>query len=141
MKNKFPSRASSLFLMELIIAILFFCLTATACVQLFFKSHQLSEEAQILNDAVNICTNAAEVIAVSDDIGASVIKKYYDENMAESTEKECSYVMTVRTTVRTGESNNMINAAISMKNIENNEVIYSLDVCHNIKNNIRREGN
>lgn len=121
--------------MELIIAILFFCLAATACVQLFFKSHQLSDEAHVLNNAVNICTGAAEVISVSDNIGNSVDKRYYDKNMAETTNQDFSYIMIVRTK----EKNDMIYADISMRDIEKKEIIYSLDVCHNIKKSIRME--
>ena len=59
--NKQPTRRSSLFLMELIIAILFFILAATVCVRFFVKSYTLEQESQKLNHAVNAATSVAEI--------------------------------------------------------------------------------
>lgn len=59
--NKQPTRRSSLFLMELIIAILFFSLAATVCVRFFVKSYTLEQESQKLNHAVNAATSVAEI--------------------------------------------------------------------------------
>ena len=51
---------SSLFLMELIIAILFFALSSTVCIRLFAKSHLLSKETVNKNEAVIQAQNMAE---------------------------------------------------------------------------------
>lgn len=59
--NKQPAKRSSLFLMELIIAILFFSLAATVCVRFFVKSYTLEQESQNLNHAVNAATSVAEI--------------------------------------------------------------------------------
>ena len=59
--NKQPTRRSSLFLMELIIAILFFSLAATVCVRFFVKSYTLEQESQKSNHAVNAATSVAEI--------------------------------------------------------------------------------
>lgn len=59
--NQQPTRRSSLFLMELIIAILFFSLAATVCVRFFVKSYTLEQESQKLNHAVNAATSVAEI--------------------------------------------------------------------------------
>lgn len=56
-----PAKRSSLFLMELIIAILFFSLASTVCVRIFVKSHTLEEESIQLNHAVSAATSAAEI--------------------------------------------------------------------------------
>jgi flagellar basal body-associated protein FliL len=53
---------SSLFLMELIIAILFFSLASAVCLRMFAKSHQLSTDASAGNQAVNQTVNVAELI-------------------------------------------------------------------------------
>ena len=37
-----PAKRSSLFLLELMIAILFFCLASAVCVQIFVKAHTIS---------------------------------------------------------------------------------------------------
>lgn len=62
------AQSSSLFLMELIIAILFFAITSAFCVQFFVKSHLLSQESKILSQAVNECANIAEVYDTADSI-------------------------------------------------------------------------
>ena len=52
---------TSLFLMELIIAILFFSLSCGVCIQLFFKAHQLSNKSENLSSSVLWCENIAEL--------------------------------------------------------------------------------
>ena len=59
--NKQPSRRSSLFLMELIIAILFFSLASTVCVRIFVKSHTLEQESVQLNHAISAASSVAEI--------------------------------------------------------------------------------
>ena len=51
---------ASLFLMELIMSILFFSLSAAVCVQLFVESHTLSNESLRLNYAVITSESMAE---------------------------------------------------------------------------------
>lgn len=46
------SSKSSLFLMELIMSTLFFCLAAAVCIQMFVKSHTLSETSLTLNHSI-----------------------------------------------------------------------------------------
>lgn len=58
MKNK--SSKSGLFLMELILSILFFSLSSAICIQLFVKSHLISQQSLDLNHALEDCQNVAE---------------------------------------------------------------------------------
>ncbi|MDE7222327.1 MAG: hypothetical protein K2O34_00930 [Acetatifactor sp.] len=51
---------SSLFLMELIIALLFFSLASTVCIRLFVNAHSLSNQTVDTNYAVNYAQNMAE---------------------------------------------------------------------------------
>ncbi len=51
---------SSLFLMELIIALLFFSLASTVCIRLFVNAHYLSGQTVNQNYAVNYAQNMAE---------------------------------------------------------------------------------
>lgn len=51
---------SSLFLMELIIALLFFSLASTVCIRLFVNAHSLSNQTVDMNHAVNYAQNMAE---------------------------------------------------------------------------------
>lgn len=52
---------SSLFLMELIIALLFFSISSTVCIRLFVKAHSLSAQTVDQNHAVNYAQNMAEI--------------------------------------------------------------------------------
>ncbi|MCQ2519193.1 MAG: hypothetical protein MJ107_01545 [Lachnospiraceae bacterium] len=54
------SRAS-IFLMELIIVIFFFSLTAAVCLQIFVKAHILGKKTQNINEAVLLAQNAGEL--------------------------------------------------------------------------------
>lgn len=62
---------SSLFLMEMIIAILFFSLASAVCIQLFAKSHLLSTQTVNQNQAVIQAQNLAEsYLALEGDLNA-----------------------------------------------------------------------
>ena len=50
---------SALFLMELIIAILFFAISSAVCVQLFVKAHLMSRDTTDLNHAVACAESAS----------------------------------------------------------------------------------
>ena len=55
-----PVRRSSLFLLECIIAILFFIITATVCIQIFAKSYTISKKSEDLTMAVHITSSYVE---------------------------------------------------------------------------------
>ena len=59
------SSKSGLFLIELIIAIVFFALSSASCIQLFVKAHTLSAKSSDLNTAVIQAQNAAELFKAS----------------------------------------------------------------------------
>lgn len=88
MVRKSRPRSSSLFLIELILAILFFSVASAVCVQLFVKSHLLSTDSNALNHAVNECANVAEIIASAsgtDDALDKLEAVYPEVSHAEST--------------------------------------------------------
>lgn len=60
------ARKTGLFLMELIIAILFFSLAAAICIQLFVKSHTISERSIALNHSILLAQNTAEIFYATD---------------------------------------------------------------------------
>ena len=55
------TKRSSLFLMELLIAILFFILASAICVHFFVQSHMLEQDSVNLNHATTAATSAAEI--------------------------------------------------------------------------------
>lgn len=81
MVRKNRARSSSLFLMELIIAILFFSVASAVCVQFFVKSHLLSNDSDALNHAVNECAAAAEIVDACNTMEDSIntIKSLYPD--------------------------------------------------------------
>lgn len=103
------SSKTSLFLMELIMAILFFCLASAVCVQMFVKSHTLSRTSLILNHSIIWAESMAETFFASDgDLsemheilkdssykeGSSKIDLFYDDDFEPvSSEDAASYLV------------------------------------------------
>ena len=77
MKIKQSSK-SSLFLIELIIAIFFFIIAATICIQLFVKSYTISNETISINHAVLWTQNLAEIFS-NQDGNYQLIKDIYEK--------------------------------------------------------------
>lgn len=126
-------RSSGLFLMELILAILFFSIASAVCVQIFVKSHLLSVESRALNQAVNKCTSAAEYISSVSGEGVETGTEtiYYDDDFTECDRDEALYMMNVDT--ETEEDGGMVNAHIEVRQAGNRadgKVIYELDIAH-----------
>lgn len=61
MKHSSNNR-SSLFLLEIVIAILFFAIVSAVCLRAFAKSHTLSQQASDTNQAISTMENVAELL-------------------------------------------------------------------------------
>lgn len=72
MVHRSRARSSSLFLMELILAILFFSVASAVCVEFFVKSHLMSRDSESLTHAVNECAGAAEIICTAESLEESI---------------------------------------------------------------------
>ena len=78
---------SSLFLMELIIAILFFSIASAVCIQLFAKSHTLSTNTVNQNQAVLHAQNLAEsYLALEGDL--QQISPLFESSVSDFTENK-----------------------------------------------------
>ena len=110
--NTRPTKRSSLFLLELIIAILFFSLAATVCVRLFIKSHILERDTLDTNHAVTSATSVAEIIQHQEDpfkylsiyYSDSIQTTdsffiYYDENWNPCTKQQAVYQLLLKTNI------------------------------------------
>lgn len=130
MVRKNRPRSSGLFLMELILAILFFSIASAVCVQVFVKSHLLSVESRALNQAVNKCTSAAEYISSvsEEELEIGTETRYYNEDFIECDRDDALYMMNVDTV----EDNGMVSAHIEMRQADkiDGKVIYELDIVH-----------
>ena len=114
-----PSRRSSLFLLELLFAILFFILASTICVRLFVKSHTIETEASDLNHAVNCASSVAELLQAGHMDSCTI---FYDENWAETTAEDACYRLVLETSLE--DSFLFGNIRIS----KSDRLLYELDV-------------
>lgn len=145
MKYQRHNNISSLFLLELILAVLFFSIASALCIQIFTKAHLMSQDARDLNFAVNEVSSMAEQIsagtlhsdtaASSDDTASDPSTQmpddslqdaaaYYDSGYASCEKADAVYVLTVHYE----PENTLLKAHISMDTIADNRNIYTLDV-------------
>lgn len=145
MKYQRHNNTSSLFLLELILAVLFFSVASALCIQIFTKAHLMSQDARDLNFAVNEVSSMAEQIsagtlhsdtaASSDDTASDPSTQmpddslqdaaaYYDSGYASCEKADAVYVLTVHYE----PEDTLLKAHISMDTIADNRNIYTLDV-------------
>lgn len=108
-----PAKRSSLFLLELIIAILFFSLTSAVCVQLFARAHTISRQTQELNTALEKVSGCTEIFLAGDDFsavfgdtvsciqnpdGSAVYTLYYDDSWQFCADTDAAYELQIRVT-------------------------------------------
>lgn len=145
MKYQRHNNTSSLFLLELILAVLFFFVASALCIQIFTKAHLMSQDARDLNFAVNEVSSMAEQIsagtlhsdtaASSDDTASDPSTQmpddslqdaaaYYDSSYASCKKADAVYVLTVHYE----PEDTLLKAHISMDTVADNRNIYTLDV-------------
>lgn len=138
MKRK-QAKRSEIFLLELIIVILFFCVTAAVCVRLFVKSHIISQDTKNLNMAVNQVTEVAEVFRLGADMQEFVSRQfqgyekgtegslyyiYYNENWEPDEKEAAVFCLTVEIQEEGQESYGQF----SMKNMNTDQEIYAVSL-------------
>lgn len=121
MKYQRHNNTSSLFLLELILAVLFFSVASALCIQIFTKAHLMSQDARDLNFAVNEVSSMAE--QMSDGTWQDAVA-YYNSSYASCKKADAVYVLTVHYE----PEDTLLKAHISMDTIADNRNIYTLDV-------------
>lgn len=137
--KKYKAKNSSLFLLELIIAILFFSICSAICVQLFVSSHLLTKRTTTLNMALNQATSAAETIKNSSDsaialstvfptirITTDQLRVYYNAKWSACEQKDATYCMMIDLS----STGSMETGSIKVVGLEENIQLYSLIVEH-----------
>lgn len=143
---------SSLFLMEMIIAILFFSLASAVCIQLFAKSHTLSKQTVNQNQAVIQAQNLAEcylalegdfehitvLLGLADaDTSSGCLKLYFDTDWAPTDASAAFYQAEML--CHPDDGNGLITADITVTELaSSSNELYSLHVAHHIA---ERRGN
>lgn len=121
MKYQRHNNTSSLFLLELILAVLFFSVASALCIQIFTKAHLMSQDARDLNFAVNEVSSMAEQMS---DGTLQDATAYYNSSYASCEKADAVYVLTVHYE----PEDTLLKAHISMDTIADNRNIYTLDV-------------
>lgn len=146
------ARSSGLFLLELIVAILFFALASAICVQIFVKAHFLSRDAAMLQTAVHQCAGIAELITVSQDSDVMVqtllslypdtqhqpdgsIQIYFDSEMCPSTAEKGAYLLTLQP----NEQEHMLTVDLQMNRLSDNSSLYTQQILHHIPREVSFE--
>ncbi|MDY4668881.1 MAG: hypothetical protein SO415_02630 [Oliverpabstia sp.] len=134
-----PSRntRSSIFLLELMIAILFFSLGSAICIQVFVKAHTLNQSAQDLSFASTQVSSVASVVKYTDQTMTSLKKFYpliqetedgfiisYDKNRKECAAKDAYYQLMICP----GTEESMQTSLLQIRNLENGSLIYELNL-------------
>ena len=123
---------SSLFLMELIIAILFFSLTGAVCIQLFVKAHLISRSTIELNHAIVQAQNLAE-IWLSADAAEQPAPLYFDDDWnpcTQASSEAAGYTAALQS--ETEAQTGLVHAHITVTALSGQSAreIYTLDVDH-----------
>ena len=121
MKYQRHNNTSSLFLLELILAVLFFSVASALCIQIFTKAHLMSQDARDLNFAVNEVSSMAEQMP---DDSLQDAAAYYNSSYASCEKADAVYVLTVHYE----PEDTLLKAHISMETIADNRNIFALDV-------------
>lgn len=121
MKYQRHNNTSSLFLLELILAVLFFSVASAPCIQIFTKAHLMSQDARDLNFAVNEVSSMAEQMP---DDSLQDAAAYYDSSYASCEKADAVYVLTVHYE----PEDTLLKAHISMDTVADNRNIYTLDI-------------
>lgn len=135
--NKFTTSKSrtALFLMELIIAILFFSIASAVCMQLFAKAHLTSVKTQELNKAVALAQSYAETFKGTDgsmeslnaifpeaETAGDCAKIYYDNDFNASDAENAAYLGDITITSKDAVSN----ITIVFTKLSDNSEVYRL---------------
>lgn len=154
-------KSSSIFLLELILAIAFFSIASAVCVQIFVKSHLLSKSAQSLNFAVSESCNIAEILTTTssseqipsrlcsiypntDTDSFPIITLYYTMDFASCDKWDANYQLTISfqdlasSISKDAKPYSTFQALISFEDIISQEEIYALNVTHHCSQEVKK---
>lgn len=136
--NQHTQSKSSLFLMELILAILFFSLAGAVCVQLFAKAHLSGEEtvtqthavlwSQNLSEAFLACDGDMEQIKIWFPQGEAKLTRfflYFDANWELCSKEKAIHQALLEISP---QNNSFISASVSVGNASLTQTYYQLPV-------------
>lgn len=119
---------SHLFLIELIIAVLFFSFAGAITVQVFSRAHDLAESTTALNSAVIAAQTAAETdkTALFENIGAARGIVYFNRDWEITKKPEAVYNMTSGVNLEEREAGTMAVYIYTVAASDGDKIIYRL---------------
>lgn len=150
MLRKSRPKSSSIFLMEFILAVLFFSVASSVCVQFFVKAHILSQHSQTLSHAVSECSSIAEICRASESLmeAETLLTKEYpymekDENLLLYYDEKflpCEpSSATSRLELSLSQEEQMLFVSISVYATTDETLIYQLETCHHFPRRVAHE--
>ncbi len=143
-----PAKRSSLFLLELIIAILFFCLASAVCVRFFVKSHIMEQETTVLNYATDQAVSVAEILRSNQDIPTCLKELfpnitsgqegeytvYFDHNWKSCGKSDADYFLSLSYS----EEDDLLVGNISVFALDKKDAVYTLEIEKYLQKEVRR---
>ena len=145
MKNTTKAHSSSLFLLELTIAIVIFSLASGVSLQFFAKAHLWNKEAKAITFFSGECSLAAEITKVSssrEELHASLLTVYpegkatndglilyFDEAFLPSHEEKARFTYYINYDIK----GNFLNCDMKVIDLHSDLAIYELDYRHFVK--------
>lgn len=142
MKTISRSHSSSLFLLELVVAIIIFALASAISLQFFAKAHLLNKNAKTLNYFSNESSIVAEITGISSSteefkkallqvypsatLENQTIELYYDDNLTLCSEENGTYLYTI--SYRTYD--NFLITTMEVVEIISDTLLYQLESKH-----------
>lgn len=153
MNNRFRKSGTSLFLMELMVAILFFSIASAVCMQLFARAHLIDLKTRNLNRAVAVSESILEGVRGCEDPMEGV-RLLYPEASAEGTvsgkSDTASAVMTIYfdpewnavqdesapfvCNVTINRNGSLLNTIVQIRDVEKSKELYSLSTAKYLNN-------
>lgn len=137
-----------LFLAELVIAILFFAVAGTVCLQIIVRSHTLTRDSKDLNQAVAACSSVAELVSGADSFedalrlmkevfpeaeesssDETVFTLYYDKEGQVTDQSKCDNIQNI--TLSCDED--FIYCSQKFEDSGSDKTVYELETVHHIK--------
>ena len=144
MKHNLRTHSSSLFLLELVVAILIFSFAGALSLQFFAKAHLWNRESKVLNYFSNECSIAAEITSVvssKDELEERLfllypdlqqnqeqLNLYFNEELKLCRKKEADY----HYSINYFEKDGLLTCIGRVFNLETGEIIYELTAKHDL---------
>lgn len=153
--NRRSNNHSGLFLLEIMIAILFFAMVSAVCLRSFAKAHTLSQEASDINQAISHMENVAELLKSADSSVldnpekfsqllsteytlVSVDQKqytlYFDKDWTNCPEDDARYDIEIKDAGESNDNKNLRNYNISSHTLSDGTAIEEFDLTLYTKN-------